>query len=64
MPFVVVFGPGFLLLGYKKYLHPQQLSGAFHIETSNLIYYANQVTGFCTKFNFGLKWVKKTAPCM
>ena len=32
-------------------------SVAFHIETSNLICSANQITGFYIKCNTGLKWV-------
>ena len=30
---------------------------AFHVETSHLICYTNQVTGVCMKCNTGLKWV-------
>ena len=34
-------------------------SATFHIETSHLICSANQMTGFYTKWNNGLTWVKK-----
>ena len=34
-----------------------QLSVAFHIATSHLICYANQMTGFYMKCNTRLKWV-------
>ena len=40
-----------------------QLSVAFHIETSHLIYHANQVTGFYMECNTGLKWVKQFLNC-
>ena len=44
----------------RKYFNPAQSSVAFHIETSHLIYTANQVTGFYMKCNSGLKWVNFT----
>ena len=38
-------------------LNPFQLNVPFHIETSHLIYSANQLTGFYIRFNTGLKCV-------
>ena len=40
-------------------IKPFQPSVAFHIETSNLIFIANQITCFYIKYsNTGLKWDK------
>ena len=54
----------FLIKCYKhdpgKYFNPSQPSVAFHIETSHLIYTANQMTGLYMKCNSGLKWVNLT----
>ena len=44
----------------REYLNPSQPSAAFHIETSHLIYTANQMTGFYVKRTSGLKWVNST----
>ena len=41
------------------FINPFQPGVAFHIETSNLIYPANQMTSFYIKCNTGLKWVNK-----
>ena len=41
----------------RKYFNPSQPSAACHIEASNLIYTAHQMTGFYMKCNSGLKWV-------
>ena len=38
-------------------VNPFQPSIAFHVETSHLICFANQITGFYMKCNNGLKWV-------
>ena len=38
---------------------PFQPNLGFHIETSHLIYTANQMTGFYIECNTKLKWVKK-----
>ena len=35
-----------------------QPSDAFHIETSHFIYTANQMNGFCMKYNMREKWFK------
>ena len=40
-------------------INPFQLSDVSHIETSHLIYTANQMTGFYMKCNTDLRWVKK-----
>ena len=37
---------------------PFQSRVAVHIETSHLICIANQMAGFYTKCNYGLKWAK------
>ena len=37
--------------------NPFQRSAASDIETSQLIFYANQMTSFYTKYNAGFKWV-------
>ena len=39
-------------------INPFQPSVAFYIETSHLIFIANQIIGFCMKWNTRLKWVK------
>ena len=39
----------------KYTLHPFQSVVAFHIQTSNLICTADERTGFCLKYNSGLK---------
>ena len=39
----------------KDFLNPFQRSVAFHIETSHLIWNANQITGFFKKYHTGLK---------
>ena len=44
----------------RKYFNPSQPSAAFHIETTDLFYIANQMTGFYMKCNSGLKWVNWT----
>ena len=41
----------------KKYFNPSQPSVAFHIETSRLVYTANQMAGFYMKCNKRMKWV-------
>ena len=46
--------------GPRKYFNLSQPSVAFHIETSHLIYTANQMTGFYMKCNSGFKWVNPT----
>ena len=38
--------------------NPFQPSVVFHIETNDLICYANQMAAFYMKCNTGLKWVK------
>ena len=43
----------------RKYFSLQP-NVAFHIETSHLIYTANQMTGLYMKCNGGLKWVNLT----
>ena len=45
----------------RKYFNLSQQSVAFHIETSHLIYTANQVTGLYMNCNGGLKWVNSTS---
>ena len=44
----------------RKYFNLSQPSVAFHIETSHLIYTANQISGLCMKCNDRLKWVNLT----
>ena len=44
----------------RKYFNASQPSVAFHIETSYLIYTANQMTGFYMKRNSEMKWVNST----
>ena len=39
-------------------INPFQPSAAFHVETSHLIYSANQITGCCKECGTGLRWVK------
>ena len=39
----------------RKYFNPAQPSATFHIETSHLIYTANQMAGFYMKCNSGMK---------
>ena len=41
-----------------EFFDPFQLIVSFHVETSNLVCPAKQVTCFCMKFNTRLKWVK------
>ena len=41
----------------RRQINPFRPIFTFHIETSHLSCYANQVTGFCMKCNTGLKWV-------
>ena len=45
-----------LLLNVETLFQP---SVAFYIETSHLIYYTNQMTDVCIKYNTGLKLVNK-----
>ena len=40
-----------------KYVNQFQSSDAFHIETSQLICNANQITGFYMKCKAGLTWI-------
>ena len=42
----------------SQLINPFQPSVAFHIETTLVIFTANQITGFYLKCNNGLKWVK------
>ena len=42
----------------KSFFNQFQSSVAFHMDTSHLICFASQVTGFYIKCNTGLKWVK------
>ena len=45
----------------RKYFNLSQPSVAFHIETSHLIYTANQMTGLYMNCNGGLKWANSTS---
>ena len=49
--------PSYSILIYRYY-NPFQSSVVFHIETTYLIYRANQMTGSYMKCNTGQKWVK------
>ena len=42
----------------SQYLYTHFSCVKFHTETSNLICSANQMTGFCMRWNTGLNWVK------
>ena len=43
---------------HHSFMNPFESSVAFHLEISHLICSANQITGFYTKYNTGLKWFK------
>ena len=45
-------------IGFSYEVNPFQLSVPFHIETSHLLYFENQMTGFYMKRNAVLNWVK------
>ena len=45
-------------ISIESQVHPLQFSVAFYVETSHLICFANQMTGFSIKCNTGLKLVK------
>ena len=47
-----------------RWVNPFQPSVAFHIKTSHLICYANQITGFYMKWNNGLKLVNIWCTCL
>ena len=46
----------------KRQIKPFQPSLVFHIETSHLIFSANQITGLYMKWNPGLECVKSNLP--
>ena len=46
-----------VLVNYNYRNYPISTSVAFHVKTSHFICTANQLTGFCMKWNTGLKWV-------
>ena len=52
-----IFGP--FKKAFTSGINPFQSKVAFHIETSQLIYSTNQLTGLYMKSNTGQKWVKK-----
>ena len=45
-------------IGFSYEVNPFQLSVSFHIETSHLLYFENQMTGLYMKRNAVLNWVK------